>query len=142
MLLKAATGNNATTPRPRESDSTQRSNDRSLATILVGIVLVFMICHACRFFLAFYQVHCLSTEKASNLVIDASSTGGSSGDNSKVHGARRQRRAARVAVRSERGQPPHADVHLPLELHHLLRRGLQVSRCKNSHVMFRPKHWF
>ena len=57
MLLKAATGNNATTPRPRESDSTQRSNDRSLATILVGIVLVFMVCHACRFFLAFYQVH-------------------------------------------------------------------------------------
>ena len=50
----AATSNGVATIR--ESDSTQRGNDRSLATILVGIVLVFMVCHACRFFLAFYQV--------------------------------------------------------------------------------------
>ena len=75
-------------------------------------------------------------------MINASSTGGSSGDNSKVHGARCQRRAAGVAVRSERSQPPHADVHIPLELHYLLRRGLKVSRCKNSYVMSRPKQYF
>ena len=52
----AATSNGAATPRER-GDSAKRSSDRSLATILVGIVLVFMVCHACRFFLAFYQVH-------------------------------------------------------------------------------------
>ena len=51
----AATSNGAATPRER-GDSAKRSSDRSLATILVGIVLVFMVCHACRFFLAFYQV--------------------------------------------------------------------------------------
>ena len=53
----AAAGNGAAMPTAaRDSNSTQRSNDRSLATILVGIVLVFMVCHACRFVLAFYQV--------------------------------------------------------------------------------------
>jgi len=31
-------------------------NENSLALILVGIVLVFMLCHSLRFFLAFYQV--------------------------------------------------------------------------------------
>ena len=36
--------------------SSHRSNEHSLAAILIGIVVVFMVCHACRFFLAFYQV--------------------------------------------------------------------------------------
>ena len=45
-----------------------------------------------------------------------------------MHGTGRDAAAAGVAVRGERRQPPHAHVHLPLELHHLLRSGLQVSR--------------
>lgn len=34
----------------------QQKNENGLAIILVGIVLVFMVCHASRFFLAFYHV--------------------------------------------------------------------------------------
>ena len=40
----------------RSGGSSSHSNDHGLALILVGIVLVFVICHSLRFFLAFYRV--------------------------------------------------------------------------------------
>jgi hypothetical protein len=38
------------------SSASYQSSEHSLAIILAAIVFVFMICDACRFFLAFYQV--------------------------------------------------------------------------------------
>lgn len=45
-----------TSPTIFFSSTSCHSSEHSLAIILAAIVFVFMICHACRFFLAFYQV--------------------------------------------------------------------------------------
>ena len=36
--------------------STRQRNENGLALLLIAIVMVFLVCHACRFFLAFYRV--------------------------------------------------------------------------------------
>ena len=59
MSAKNGNKNNSnaeTTTTNNSTNSRQRNNDNSLAFILIGIVMVFMICHSLRFFLAFYQV--------------------------------------------------------------------------------------
>ena len=59
-----------TTSANNNGNNRQRNNDNSLAFILIGIVLVFMICHSLRIFLAFYQVitHTLYTVLIANTI--------------------------------------------------------------------------
>ena len=46
--------------------STRQRNENGLALILIAIVLVFLVCHACRFFLAFYRVSQHQTDKTNH----------------------------------------------------------------------------
>lgn len=48
-------GGGCVTSYSASSVYTNQKNENGLALILIGIVLVFMVCHACRFFLAIYH---------------------------------------------------------------------------------------